>query len=272
MSFKNPILEATYTIGTAGFNFGVFPVSTVPSVTCNNNNTCEAGESCNCGDCTNGGADDADKCGLSNNAQMLCTKDVKNATTSLTPTTQKWVAYTYPGYASSYIYISKLPTETHTVAGQTFYVYNPERVIRGMSEATFMANPEEAIKNAPVVPVGNTRWTERLIFNLAQLESEAATTQTATLNALTSSVAHRYMCTENVVGATNCSNNSNMGWTPGFGKSQGGDIYVSASNSGGGVAFAKGQILGTFDVTDSTCQLHTTSSLRYVPNTDPRTQ
>ncbi len=81
MSFKNPILEATYTIGTAGFNFGVLPVSAIPSVTCNNNNTCEAGESCNCGDCTNGGIDDKDRCSLdTNGTQMVCTKDVNNAT------------------------------------------------------------------------------------------------------------------------------------------------------------------------------------------------
>lgn len=52
--------------------------------TCNNNNTCEAGESCNCADCTNGGTDDKDKCGLSNGAQMVCTKDSKNTTTTST--------------------------------------------------------------------------------------------------------------------------------------------------------------------------------------------
>lgn len=50
--------------------------------TCNNNNTCEAGESCNCADCTNGGSDDVDKCGLSNNVQMVCTKDINNTTTA----------------------------------------------------------------------------------------------------------------------------------------------------------------------------------------------
>lgn len=213
---------------------------TCGAVTCNNNNTCEAGESCNCADCTNGGTDDADKCGLTSaGAQMVCTKDVKNTTTTPNSTTEKWVAYTYPGYASSYIYISKLPTETHTIAGQTFYVYNPERVIRGMSETTFMANPEDAIKNAPVIPVGNTRWTERLIFNKAQLESETAPTQTTVINSLTSFVAHKYMCTQNAVGATNCSNNSDMGWTPSFGKALNGDIYVSNSNSGSGVTFTK---------------------------------
>ncbi len=86
---------------------------TCSTVTCNNNNTCEAGESCNCGDCTNGGADDKDKCGLtSTGAQMVCTKDAKNTTTSTAVSTEKWVAYTYPGYASSYIYLSKIPPVT----------------------------------------------------------------------------------------------------------------------------------------------------------------
>jgi len=75
ISFKIPILEFTYTFGTSGFNFGIPDVQPCPSVTCNNNNTCETGESCNCGDCTNGGIDDKDQCGLSNGAQMVCTKD-----------------------------------------------------------------------------------------------------------------------------------------------------------------------------------------------------
>ena len=51
------------------------------TVTCNNNATCDTGESCNCADCTNGGADDKDRCGLTSaGAQMVCTKDKENAT------------------------------------------------------------------------------------------------------------------------------------------------------------------------------------------------
>lgn len=220
--------------------------ATCGTVTCNNNNVCDTNESCDCADCTNGGTDDKDKCGFaSTGAQMVCTKDVKNTTTSTSPvpTTEKWVAYTYPGYASSYIYLSKLPTESHTIAGQTFYVYNPERIITGMTETAFLANPSEAIKNAKVLPIGNTRDIERLIFNTKQLESEAPATQTATLNTITSFVAHRYMCTEDKIGATNCSNNGNMGWTPSFGTTLNGDIFVSAHNNGSGVTFAKAQKL-----------------------------
>jgi len=53
------------------------------TLTCNNNNVCDTGESCNCGDCTNGGADDKDRCGLtSTGAQMVCTKDKQNTTTA----------------------------------------------------------------------------------------------------------------------------------------------------------------------------------------------
>ncbi len=64
--------------------------TTCSVVTCNNNNTCETGESCNCSDCTNGGTDDTDRCGLTaTGAQMVCTKDKDNATTagSFDPTT-----------------------------------------------------------------------------------------------------------------------------------------------------------------------------------------
>ena len=75
ISFRIPIVEYTYTFGYSGFNFGIPDVQACPTVTCNNNNTCETGESCNCADCTNGGTDDKDKCGLTTSgAQMECTK------------------------------------------------------------------------------------------------------------------------------------------------------------------------------------------------------
>jgi len=174
-----------------------------------------------------------------------------------TPSTndEQWLAYTYPGYASSYIILSKLPIVPTTVAGKTFYIYNPERIITGMSEATFLANPVTAIKNATVLPIGNTRDVTRLIFNMAQLQSESAATQSATIDSITSFVPHRYMCTEDKVGATNCSNNGNMGWAPCYGTVAGGDIYVTKSNSGSGITYALGQKLGTFTLPDaSSCQ------------------
>jgi hypothetical protein len=51
-----------------------------------------------------------------------------NTTTSAT--SEQWIAYTYPGAASTYIYLTKLPVPANTVAGKTFYVYNPERIIQ----------------------------------------------------------------------------------------------------------------------------------------------
>lgn len=158
------------------------------------------------------------------------------------------MAYTYPGYASYYILLSKLPITANVVAGKTFYVYNPERIITGVSEANFLADPATAIKIATALPIGNTRDVTRLIFNMAQLQSESTAIQSATIDSITSFVPHRYMCTEDKVGATNCSNNGNMGWAPCYGTVAGGDIYVTNHNSGSGITYALGQILGTFDV------------------------
>lgn len=240
-------------------------------MTCNNNNTCENGESCNCADCN----DVADHCAIKNGQQLVCSKDtveqcftdrfpycfpaclngyIRNASGQCVPgavtapPADKWLAYTYPGYASSYIYLTKLPVTANTVAGKTFYVYNPERIITGMTEAAFRADPSTAIKNATVLPIGNTRDITRLLFNMAQLQSEPVATQTAMIDSITSFIPHRYLCTENTINATNCSNNSNMGWTPNFGTVADGDIYVSKSNSGSGITFAQGQKLGTFEV------------------------
>jgi len=78
LSFKVPTAEYW-----SAFTVGLKPANTCPvSVICNNNNTCEAGESCNCPDCTNGGTDDKDHCGLSNSTQMVCKKDINNSTTT----------------------------------------------------------------------------------------------------------------------------------------------------------------------------------------------
>ena len=57
------------------------PAGQACSVTTCNNNTCEIGESCNCGDCTNGGADDQDRCGGGASGQLVCTRDRDNSTT-----------------------------------------------------------------------------------------------------------------------------------------------------------------------------------------------
>ncbi len=72
---------------------------------------------------------------------------------SNTPVTtgEQWIAYATPYY----IYMSKLPITPNTVAGKTFYIYNPEKVIAvaTLSKTAFLANPTTAIKNAPTIPV-----------------------------------------------------------------------------------------------------------------------
>lgn len=86
-------------------------------------------------------------------------------------------------------------------------MYNPEKVIAiaSMSKATFLANPEDAIKNAPTIPVANTGvFTSRNLFNTAQLQSESATIQNATIDGITQFIAYRYLCTQNQAGATSC--------------------------------------------------------------------
>lgn len=213
---------------------------------CNNDDVCDTYESCNCADCNQA----TDHCATNSNGQQLtCTKDTEIISLETETTEGQWLAYTYPGYASSYIYLTKLPVPANTVAGKTFYVYNPERIIQGMSEATFLADPSTAIKNATVVPVGNiSSPPKRLLFNMAQLQSESTTTQATTIDGITTAIPHRYLCTENMVGATDCSNNGTMGWTPNFGTVANGDIYVSENNNASTITFTQAQKLGTFTV------------------------
>lgn len=137
-------------------------------------------------------------------------------TTPPATTNEQWIAYTTPYY----IYLSKLPITANTVAGKTFYIYNPEKVITraSMTKATFLADPITAIKNAPNITVGSTGvMTSRDIFNLAQLQSEDAAIQTSTINNLTTSIAYRYLCAENQVNSTQCSYNNHQVHKPGTG-------------------------------------------------------
>lgn len=143
-----------------------------PVATCNNNGTCDTNESCNCADCN----DKADHCAINGTGeQLICTKDTtppcftdkfpycfpacldgytRNASGQCVATTtngEQWIAYATPYY----IYMSKLPITPNTVAGRTFYIYNPEKVIAiaTLSKTAFLANPTQAIQNAPTMPV-----------------------------------------------------------------------------------------------------------------------
>lgn len=87
-----------------------------------------------------------------------------------------------------------------------------------MSKETFLANPTQAIQNAPTINVGSAGvFTSRNLFNLAQLQSETSTIQTATINNITTSIAYRYLCTQNQAGATNCGYNNQTVHSPGTG-------------------------------------------------------
>lgn len=129
---------------------------------------------------------------------------------------EQWIAYTTPYY----IYLAKLPITPNTVAGKTFYIYNPEKVIARatMTKAAFLADPITAIKNAPTKIIGNTgMYTSRNLFNLAQLESESDTVKNATVDSITTSIAYRYLCTQNQSGSTSCGYNNQTVHSPGTG-------------------------------------------------------
>lgn len=94
---------------------------------CNKNSVCEPAESCNCTDCTNGGADDVDSCGMSNGVQMMCTRDV-NFRFPTTSSTQ-----TFTG-------INAIPTFLSATKSTTFSyesLMNPGQTVRRIAGPTF---------------------------------------------------------------------------------------------------------------------------------------
>ncbi len=177
---------------------------------------------------------------------MVCTKDIKNTTTGGTASTEKWEAYSY---SSAYIFLAKQPVVANTVAGKTFYVYNPERIILNMTKAQFLANPATAIKNALPLPLGTTRTPRsRLQFNMAQLMSETPAVQATTIDNLDASVANRFLCKTIAVGATDCHVNNGGPFMPAFSYSPTGTIYASYTDSSSGVGYTAYQRFGTFEV------------------------
>ena len=130
-----------------------------------------------------------------------------------------------------------------------------------MPKATFLANPETAIKNAPLLPVGTAPLASRNIFNVAQLQSETATIQNTTLQNITSFIAYRYLCRENKAGSTNCSYNNELVFSPGVGKVLDGDIYAPATGDNSYIFYAKAEKLGTYTIsTGATSTTSTTTS------------
>lgn len=105
----------------------------------------------------------------------------------------KWEARSF---SSAYILLSKHPITPNVVAGQTFYIYNPERMIRNMTKEQFMANPAAAINNAIVLPIGRAiPPMSRLQFNMQQLiNAETPAVQATTITNLKSSILSRFLC------------------------------------------------------------------------------
>lgn len=154
--------------------------------------------------------------GTNSQPYAICVSPSKPSTPPATPpvANEQWIAYTTPYF----IYLAKLPIAANTVAGKTFYIYNPEKVIAraSMTKETFLANPAQAIQNAPTIPVGSTGvFTSRNLFNLAQLQSESDIIKNATIDSITASIAYRYLCTQNLAGATNCGFNNQTVHSPG---------------------------------------------------------
>ena len=162
------------------------------------------------------------------------------------PTIEKWEAYMY---SSAFIMLTKHPVDPNTVAGQTFYIYNPDRIIYNMTKEAFLADPEKAIQNAMVLPIGNVRYPHaRLQFNMPQLLSETATMQTTVITNFYAYVYSRFPCKTLAVGAKDCHSNNLGAYLPGISYTPTGTIYSSIHDGDGYVQYTPYQRLGTFDV------------------------
>ncbi len=141
---------------------------------------------------------------------MTCTRDIRNSKNVVPPSSEAWEAYSY---SSSFIFLAKHPIKANRVAGKTFYIYNPERVILNMTKAQFLADPGTAIKNAISLPATyppNPR--ARFLFNMSQLLAEPVDVQRSTINNLKSSILNRFLCSTDSVGAPYCHVN-NLAYT-----------------------------------------------------------
>ena len=183
-------------------------------------------------------------------AGKVLTSDASGLASWQTPTSscgtpsEQWIAHTYPGYANTYIYLTRLPAPSYTYGGQTFLVYDPVKIYTGGLSA-FNANPQSAIASAPTIPVGAGRDL-RFILNTAQLASESSSAQSTAITGFSSSIANKYLCTTNTVNATSCHTNNVGSWVPGIGYTVGGPIYESYSDGNSSVVMGTGQIIGTY--------------------------
>lgn len=156
---------------------------------------------------------------------------------------QKWIAYTYSGFANNYIYLSPLPAIETKFGTRTLYVLNSLKTHTG-GGAAFLANPVGIIEGttADNFP-GNSRPHQALLFNTAELLADSASAQTAFLNsvAATSSgavIANKYLCARNRADDDVCHVNNGGGWMGAISSNgPSGPFHLSATDGGGSVTF-----------------------------------
>jgi hypothetical protein len=158
---------------------------------------------------------------------------------------QKWIAYSPPGYNNGvYLATYQSGTTPHTYQGKTFYVYETVKHYCGTLPQV-IADPEGTITAADDVPLGTSAYywdyssspaclkiQSHFQFNFAQLESEPAATQLATINSLTSIMYNRYACLENQVNAPNCHTNNRRVPYPAVSYTPASNIYGSYTDNG----------------------------------------
>ncbi len=167
---------------------------------------------------------------------------------------ENWIAYTHPGYDATYIYLAKLPPLSYTLAGRSFSVYDPIKVIRdggANAKSNLINNPSATILAAPFIEIAQQRWF-RLIFNYAKFLSEPSATQQSVINGFCpagncsgGAISGSYFCTSNTVGATACHYNNLGAYIPGF--ETNGQLYVSSTDSSS-ITFRPAEIIGNYTI------------------------
>lgn len=153
-----------------------------------------------------------------------------------------WVAYTYDGYENSYIYLSPWPAVEWQVGSRKLYTLDSQRVFTG-GLAAFQSDPVRKILETPDLPRGVGR-NERLVFDVAQLMVESASTQSSFLDALaagsTSSalIKNQFLCSRNRAGDSTCHCNNCGAWMGALSSaSADGPYFVSHTDNNLSVGF-----------------------------------
>jgi len=154
-----------------------------------------------------------------------------------------WVAYTYSGLQDHYIYLSPWPAVEWTIGSRKLYTLDSQRVFKG-GLAAFQSDPVGKIQSTPDLPRGQAR-NQTLVFDVAQLMVESASTQTSFLDGFSASssstaIGNRFMCSRNRANDTLCYSNSGGAWIGALSSnSASGPFFVSATGSSSAVTFVR---------------------------------